>query len=272
MTTQAIEASTEYVCGWDSEVCCTKLAEALASEEAPTVVLAQRCVNTAAEVLYALSGRRFGACELTVRPCRLECRAGANRYGPVWTPVLEGGQWTNVGCNRCGTSCSCTRVCEVRLPGPIREVLEVKLDGTVLGEEEYRVDNSGTSLVRVGDGCWPICQDMNLPDTDPGTWSVTYTRGLPVPEGGKAAFAELACELYKGCAADDEKCRLPKRVVSIVREGVNFALLDPMTFIEKGKTGLYLVDLWLNAVNPKARTQSAGIYSVDMPAVRRPGS
>lgn len=273
MTVQAIEADSEFVCGWTSEVCCSKLAEALASVDPDVVVVAQRSVTTAAEVLYALSGRRFGACELTVRPCRPECRSGyPDAGGYPWTPVLEGGQWMNVSCRRCGDGCSCTRVCEVRLPGPIRAVSEVKVDGAILAPTDYRVDNSGQSLVRLGESCWPTCQNMTAADTEPGTWSVTYTRGLPLPEGGKAAFADLACELYKACADDDSSCKLPKRVVSIAREGVSFALLDPMVFLKEGKTGLYLVDLWLSSVNPQAKTRPSGIYSPDMPAMRRPGS
>lgn len=268
MTIQEIEAATPYVCGWSSDVCCSKLATALASGDVQQVAIAQRCVDTAAEVLYGLSGRRFGLCELTVRPCRTECCAPCDMAGPRWTPVLVGGQWTNVACGRCGDTCSCTKVCEVLLPGPIASVTEVKLDGVIVPPAEYRVDNART-LVRIGEGCWPTCQDMNLEDTEPGTWSVTYLRGLPVPAGGQNAFAELACELFKACD-DDDKCRLPKRVTSISREGVSM-VLDPMTFMTEGKTGLYAVDLWLHTVNPQARTRSAGVYSVDAPRVRRPG-
>lgn len=280
MTVQAIEAASDYVCGWTSEVCCSKLAEALVSEDAPTVVLAQRSVNTAAEVLYALSGRRFGLCELTVRPCRPNC---SNRFpdyqyavgygygGSPWIPVLDGGQWTNVGCGRCRNSCSCTRVCEVLLPGPIDSVTEIKLNGTVVDPTEYRVDDHRT-VVRLGTDCWPICQNMTAPDTEDNTWSITYLRGLPLPSGGEAAFADLACELYKGCTNDTD-CKLPRRFLSnINREGVSFAFLDAMQFLEKGKTGLYMVDLWLSAVNPQAKSRPAGLYSPDMPAFRRPGS
>lgn len=268
MTVQGIEAASDYVCSWATDICCDPLATALASNDAATVRMAQRAVTAAAEILYALSGRQFGLCELTVRPCRTECCDPCNQSGPRWTPALIGGQWTNVSCGDCGDGCSCSKVCEVALPGPIDSIVEVKLDGVVLAADQYRVDNRRT-LVRLTEGeCWPTCQEMSLDSSQPGTWEVTYYRGLPLPEAGEASFAELACELYKACA-NDGTCKLPKRVTSIQRDGVTMAFLDPMTFIEKGKTGLYLVDLWLTAVNPKARVRRAGIYSPDLPTTRR---
>jgi hypothetical protein len=268
-TTTAFTADSPYVCGWTTDSCCDALNNA--DED-----LAQRCINSAAEILYALSGRQFGTCEVTVRPCYQKCAEGVNflnwnngilgASGYPWLPVLSGGLWTNISCG-CRTNCSCTTVCEVLLPGPIDSVTEVKLNGDVLTEgTDYRVDNR-RSLVRVGGGCWPKCQDMTLVDTEDNTWSVTYMKGSPLPEAGRSALSELACEMCLACLG--KACRLPSRVTSIQRQGVSMALLDPMTFIDYGRTGLYAVDLWLKTVNPLARSRSAAVLSPDIEPVRR---
>ena len=62
----------------------------------------------------------------------------------------------------------------------------------------------------------------------------------------------LMCELAKACYTD-QACRLPQRVTSITREGVTLAMLDPFEMLDKGRTGLFEVDLWLEAVNRAAR-------------------
>lgn len=261
VTTDTWTSTTPYVCGWTTTACCDALLDA-----DPDV--AQRAVDTAAEILYALSARQFGLCELTVRPCRLTECGPCDLTGPRWTPVLLGGQWTNVSCSRHGDPCSCHKVCEVLLPGPIDSIVEVKVDGEVLLDTEYRVDGR-RALVRLGsDDCWPTCQDMALDSDQPGTWEVTYLKGKPLPVAGQNALSTFACEIVKACNGDDT-CALPKRLTSITRQGISMAVLDPMPFLQQGRTGLYLVDAWLAAVNPKARTRSAGILSPDMPQARR---
>lgn len=226
--------------------------------------MAQAAVNQAAEVLYALSGRQFGICEVVARPCRPACCEPCGRgTGYRWTPVLQGGQWTNVSCVGCKDVCSCTTVCEALLPGPVYEVTEVLLDGVVLAETEYRVDGR-RALVRLTDGeCWPTCQNMNLEPTEVGTWQVSYLRGRPLPEAGKNALGALANELAKACLGDST-CALPERVTTIARQGVTMALLDPMDFLTRNRTGIYAVDLWLTAVNPHGRSRHAGVYSPDV--------
>lgn len=255
-------AESQYVCGWTmDDSCWTKLATAFEDEaKAP---MAQAAVNQAAEVLYALSGRQFGVCEVVARPCRQACCDPCGRGGGYrWTPVLQGGQWMNVSCVGCKDACSCTTVCEVLLPGPVVSVSEVLLDGVALDESEYRVDNR-RALVRIGEGCWPTCQNMNLEPTEVGTWQVKYERGRPLPEAGKMALGALANELAKACL-NDSTCALPERVTTIARQGLTMALLDPMEFLTRNRTGIYAVDLWLTAVNPLGRQRHAGVYSPDV--------
>ena len=279
-------ADTPYACGWTMDDDCASCRKAvpcsgpgLPQEEADAVF--QNCVNMAAEILYALSGRQFGLCEITVRPCRKAC-CDPCQDGPRWTPVLQDGQWINVSCNSCGDSCSCPNVCEIALPGPVDSITEIRVDGQVLPPSAYRIDNrrylvalerpvldeEGNPTGESERFCWPTCQDMTAPATEPNTWEVTYLRGLPIPEAGRRALAELACELCLACL-NDSSCRLPKRVTTITRDGVTMALLDPQTFISEGLTGLYGVDLWIRSVNPRGLPRQAAILSPDMKNMRR---
>lgn len=229
-------------------------------------------VQMATEVLWALSGRQFGLCEVTLRPCRKDCVDQiywGNQFLP-WQgsypqPALIGGQWFNLVCGGCGGDCACTSISEVVLPNVVNEILEVKVDGEILEEDEYRVDN-GNLLVRLG-ADWPHCQELNLPDTEPGTWSVTAEYGLEVPELGQWAVGELACELMT--LMRGEECRLPANVARMTRQGVSF---DFTTLMSGGKLGMYWSDLFLGAVNPGGLTSRAKTYSVDHPGPRRVGT
>lgn len=229
-------------------------------------------IASASYVLWALSGRRFGVCEITVRPCSRECLGqGGPLYVP-WAsfyssgfvvPYLFRGAWYNLSCG-CQSECSCTELCEVTLPSPLCEVSQVKLDGVVMDPAAYRCDD-WRKLVRIDGGCWPLCQDMDKDDDQPNTWSVTAQFGLEVPAMGKLAAAELACEFLKGCVGVE--CALPQRVTTLTRQGVSATFFDPQDFLANGKTGIYNVDLFLTASNPYGLAARPTVWSPD---VRKP--
>lgn len=254
-------------CSWelDDPACCPAWASATPEQRANATAVAT-------EVLWALSGRRFGTCPVTVRPCRQPCeRTLCPAFGPYYgggtfTPRLLDGAWIN-GCGQCVTDCSCGPMCEVVLPGPVDTVLEVKVDGAVVPPADYLIYDHRALVRRDTGECWPYCQDLAAPDTDAGTFSVRYTLGTPVPAAGLYAAGIYACELLKACT--DGPCRLPRRVTSIVRQGVTYALLDPMEFLEKGLTGLYEVDAWIRAVNPAGLAVGARVHSPDRRPPRR---
>lgn len=200
-------------------------------------------LQAASEILHVLSGRQFpGVCEDLIRP----------RYG--------------CGCLYRNASCSHTRR-ELALPQtPVVEVLEVVVDGVTLTEGTHYKLLDRRSLRRIDDESWPAVQDLDLPDTEEDTWSVRYTFGLGPPASGVLAAATLACELAKACQPEefgDSECKLPERVTSITREGVSMIVLDPFAFLEKGRTGLYEVDLFLSAVNPQGARRRARAFSPD---------
>lgn len=233
----------------------------------PTVT--GQAVEVATEVLWALSGRQFGVCTTTVRPCRRTCPDffgfgfGVDMY-PL--PALIGGLWYNLTCGVCSGVCSCTELSEAVLPGYVSEIVSVKVDGTPLVTGAYRVDN-GNHLVRTDGGRWPWCNDLSKPDTATGTWSVTAKFGHPVPTAGLLAAGELACELSKSLA-QDTTCRLPRSVQSVSRQGVTINYADITKAMAEGSTGLYLVDQFIQAYNPSHLRQRPRVFSVDTPVPR----
>ena len=234
----------------------------VAACDCPTAPAAQlaTAITTASEVMYAATGRQWpGLCSETVRPC------SSSSGGPPWTPRLVDGAWYNSGgcsCHEAG-ECGCGPTPQVTLPrSNVTAITEVLIDGAVLSSGAYRLD-LGRWLVRVdGDG-WPCCQNLTLATTQPGTWSVEYDFGDPVPTSMKRAAAVLATELVKGCI-NDSTCRLPQRLQTISRQGVSMAFLDPQTFLADGLTGLYEVDLIIRSVNPHGLARRSTVWSPDI--------
>src|SRR5581483_12410773 len=100
-------------------------------------------------------------------------------------------------------------------------IVQVKIDGVVVDPSTYAVSNNRT-LIRTTstDGSltnqgWPCCQDQTLPDTEVNTWSVTYTYGMPPPQLGVMAVAELACQfmMVLSPSINSAGCQLPARTV-----------------------------------------------------------
>lgn len=233
-------------------------------------------VSTATELLWNLSGQRFGLCTVTLRPCRRDCASGLpDDFGPPWTasswprPALIGGLWFNLICGGCAGSCSCSDVSEFVLPAPVHEIVEIKLDGTPMVSGAYRLDNNRI-VVRTDGGRWPRCNDLSLDDTEESTWSVTAAFGEVVPEGGILAMGALVCEILRAIGGED--CKLPAGVQQLVRQGVTISYPDVGELFRQGRTGLYLVDAFLAAWNPYGLRQRSRVYRVDRPTVRRAGT
>lgn len=254
-------AVTLAPCAWDPIACGCDLpgygdAEESGEEPDQSVVYA---VETSQFILWALSGRQFGCCELTFRPCRRECDTGLE--GGPWGAYLKDGLWYNMPCRQCASPCSCNEVCEIRLPhAPACDVTEVIMDGQVLDPSKWRLEDNEWLVVT--DGCFPDCQDMAASLGQPGTWGVTYEYGTPVPTAGRRAVGALACEILKACR-NDSGCCLPKRTQSFSRQGISAVMLDPFEFFDKMRTGIYEVDLFLMAVNPAGRPSAARVMSPD---------
>lgn len=232
----------------------------------------------ASQIMFEVSGRQFtGNCERTVRPCATQQNAcwNLNPYfgwtGWPWAWAWDGVTWgwyDQLGCH-----CNCEAMSRVLLPGyPVTQVTEVKIDGVVQSPDTYRLDE-WQFLTRMRDPAdptiplfWPACQVMDLADTEPGTWSVSYLSGIAPPLIGKAAAAALACELLPG--AD---CKLPTGAVQIVRQGLTINRLQPLaTMLLEGMTGIPAIDAFMAAYNPGKLRRRPAIWSPDGPKYARP--
>lgn len=210
--------------------------------------------DVASEILFVLSGRQFGVATQTVRPrsLRPSCPSRACLGGDGGFPERGGS---------CGGR---TRSIRDGIGVPIVGVTELWVDGALLPAGSYRV--TPDAIIRTDGGAFPCCQDPDSPRTEAGTLEVTYTWGKQIPDSGVLAAREFACQLALAAApATAGKCRLPARVQTISRQGVTMALLDPQTFLDEGRTGLYLVDLFLGAFNPGRGRRRARVFSPDVP-------
>lgn len=272
---------TTEPCSWPvSYAACTSLpdgwlGDALADPVVPPHADRATFEQMAADFLWRWTGRSLGVCDVSIRPCRnnLSLGGGPTTFegrgptlggGTPWTPVLLRGEWWNIGCGGCGfDACGCDGPESILLPGPVASVSEVIIDGVTLAPSEYRVD--GNRLIRLV-GAWPTGQFLSLPDGAEGTWSVTYQRGIEVPVGGQIAAGVLAVELFRA-ACGDSGCGLPKRFQSITRQGVTVAMLDSFEDIDKGHTGIFLIDSWIASMSVPLRRSS--VYSPDVRATRQ---
>lgn len=224
------------------------------------------------EIAWALSGRQFGLCEITLRPCRRECTAdwmsgglAASPY-PYWlSPSYPSLLLSD--CGRCLHGCSCASLSEVRLTAPVHRIVAVRVDGAAVPTGSYQLYGA-RSLIRTDGLEWPACNDLTLPDTQVGTWSVTAEYGQSVPESGALAVGQLACEYLRAMRGDD--CRLPRNVTQLVRQGVTISMPDVTTAVKEGLTGMPLVDQFIQAYNPGRLPARSRTYKVDELAAWRP--
>lgn len=246
-------------CAWvvPDPLCCEEWA-ALSAE------IKSAAKDYAALILWAATGRQFGLCTVTVRPCGMKpCADGAASFfghewsSATWVPYIFNGNWFNC---MCPGACCCDPRCQVRLMGPVDSVTEVLIGGIAVDPDTYRVDDQHW-LVRTAGECWPICADMDTDDGD-NVFEVTYVRGTTPPPALLRAASTLACEWGKACAGGD--CRLSNRVTSIARQGVSIEMADPNAVLDDGLTGLWEVDSVILALNPFKRKSRARIWAPEM--------
>ena len=211
--------------------------------------------TVSSQIIYLLSGRKYGVRTETIRPYAGNRACGWGAYiaaaGDSWT-------WNNTFQDEGEPTW-------VMLKGPVRELVSVKIDGVTLSTTGYALyDNR--KLVRTPDSAgnqtaWPLHQRMDLDDTNLGTFSITYQWGQDVPVGGMLAAQTLACELARYLDNDPES-QLADRVTTVARQGVTLTI-DPDAFLQDGRTGLRLPDLWIKAVNPNGSKRKPRIMSVE---------
>lgn len=222
-----------------SETCCWPVVapDCCDSWDNATTEQREKAMRLAVDFLWAASGRQFGTCEVTVRPCGLSCpcTSGPCHLTPAglgtlpWQPhITSSGAWSNSTCSEC----RCCAPCEVALPGPVSSITRVVVYGSTIDASAYRVDNA-RYLVRDDGQCWPECNDYSK-RTGAGVFEVTYVTGNEVPYGGMVAAGALACSLIQLCP-DGQNC--------------GDCLSDA--------AATAVVDQWLALVNPNKLSQPA---------------
>jgi hypothetical protein len=243
-------------CPWDLDLTCIDVDQWNGFDPAVKTL----ATALASASLSALSAYRVGGCPITVRPGRQNscCIPAYDTYGPrgsMYSPgVNVAGLWINTcGCN---TGCDHGPSCSVRLPAPVGRLDEIRIDGVVLDLTDFRVDN-GNLLVYGGNG------DCPLPDTEVGTWSVTYLNSFAPDLLAQQAAAKLAFEFALSCGDDlHGQCRLPSGVTTIVRTGVTMEMAAGL--FPEGFTGIPSIDAWISLVNPRTRKTQTRVSSPDV--------
>lgn len=233
-----------------------------------------RAEQVALTTLRALSANVFDCVQRTIRPCGSICHSksistyhGTGRPRAVSPWINSSGQWMNGGCG-CGAACGC---CEpysaIHLIDPdglpVRGIVEVKIDGVTLADTAYRVDvYGGYQLLRTDGARFPCCQNVDLPDTEPDTFSVTYLAGARLDAAGLAAYSALACAMLSECC-DPGSCSSLEGVVSVVRQGMSFERADARALFDGRLTGVAVTDRWLATVNSQGALRPSVVRSAE---------
>lgn len=205
-------------------------------------------IEVASWVLYRLTGEKYPGIVPTTE-----------WYGLENTTCSSGCLYPHEAMNRSHHHyyfpvCTNTSPRQLRLRHvPVRSITSVSVGGSALAASAYYVVNSAYLIRR--DVCgWELRQGVE----------VAYSYGQNPPTAGRRAAAKLADELILAFNQSDA-CRLPDRVTSISRQGVSMTVLDPQDFLKDGRTGLYEVDLFIQAANPAGARKRPKVFSPDKP-------
>lgn len=227
----------------------------------------QRALDAASQILEALvGGSPLSTSTVQLKPCPCTTHAGwggelytrpgdrladVNGYGSPGLSSRSPYYW-RVGADLVVADGGCPH--ELVLPdSPVLAVLSI-----VDSDTAAVIDPAGYELL-----------DGNVLRQTPGAarWSlrslhITYRHGGPtLTAAALLAAAALAVEIGKDSAG--LPCSLPTRVTTVTRQGISFAMLDPQTYLDGGRTGVYLVDLYLVAA--RTRPKRSNVLSPDRP-------
>lgn len=222
-----------------------------ASAGAELVALAE---SYAAAAMRMLTLQRVGGLPITVMPCGRTCTSPLMKL-EMFSPAPFYPSARDLKACNCYLGCGCSDVGGVALTGPVGDIVEVKLYGTVLDPSEYRVEDD--RLIRNNGEAWPACGGKDF--------LVTYLNARPVDAMGAYAGGVLAWEFLKMLTAD-RKCRLSSSVKAVNRQGIQMEM-TPGLFPE-GVTGIEEVDIYLRQWNPHGQKVAPKVYSLDLPRQR----
>ena len=276
-------------CGWVPDAPCLTAPGGPCCPDIPAnPAIAALSLEVAASLIWALTGRQFGLCEYTVRPCKIsECDTSLYESIYMWDrlggsdnlgvgiggtfPLLMDGQTYNVSCGCKVGCCTCKGTCEFYLPGPVESIVNITVGGVVRAPSTYQLYSDGRVVFLAdpvtGEINCPPCQNYDHAPGEDDTWSVTYLKGQPVPDVLNLAAGLYACEWAKSLLG--QPCGLPSYAIRIQKPGVDIEYPDPFELVKEGLTGVILVDQLIKAYNPYRMAQPSRVWSPDLNRVRR---
>lgn len=196
----------------------------------------------------------------------------------------------------CGQGCDPSTI---SLPGTISEVIEVVIDGVVLPRSSYGISGH-KELIRLDGGVWPAFNDLRkspfeavanvisetsgycngefLQDGSTHTckdeisctlskcggsssWAIRYLEGKCAPIDAQLAAAALAREILPFLCPDG--CNFDAPISRVQDKAGVDALYFPLGKGNKFTafpTGIYVVDMWLNSVNPNGLMRPGSVH------------
>lgn len=218
--------------------------------------------KAASQLLWALTGRKYTGTNTVTE--RYVCFTRWHSFGlatGTTTAIIANGNMQNIPLTANSyyetASDGVTPGARLKLRGtPVQKIHAIRDHlGEIVNPNYYYLSDHSTIQPTIGVPWWPC----NI--------EVTYTYGAPPPAMGQMAARTLAIEFCKMWAGED--CELPQRVTSISRQGVSYTILDPQDFVQEGRTGLYMVDMFLKSVNPDKARNRARVFSPDTSRARR---
>ncbi|QBZ73510.1 head-to-tail adaptor [Streptomyces phage Mischief19] len=250
--------------------------------------------RVASDYLRAMTGNHYGqSCPVIVRPCYGSCNGSSGDgwwfsgplplgYSGPFYPYRGGDgllrNWRGCGCKT--DLCHCgAELCRLPLPGPIHTVNSIYINGVLLPNDHYTIQDARW-LVRANPPgndpldpllgtCWPECQDYTNPvlvGADGNhTFAVEYTTGVGEPPILRAAMSSLTAHFIRGC--DGCGCGVGTRqnLSRMSRQGVDLEFADAQQVFTDGRTGIELVDWAIRALNPSGLPRAMRVLSPDMP-------
>lgn len=207
----------------------------------PTGPFTDWAVRTASWILYKLTAEKYSGIQVTTDAYSLDS-VGTLQYHPE----VINGEMYNLPAGLSSTSNTMLRLRRK----PVLSVSEVYSGTRLVPFAEYELRNNAF-IVRKDKMPWITSPLEEL--------VVTYTHGSPPPIAGRRAAIRLANELIMA-ETGDSMCALPDSVTSISRQGISYTLLDPQVYIEKGRTGVYEIDMFIYAANPRGALKKPGVY------------
>lgn len=231
-----------------------------------------RAANYAVNILYRLTGRRFGTCEAQVRPCAIDSYRYLSTYnsGGAFPSALSPHIYDNALIAPISSSslpilacADCTAKSRTTLDFPFRvnELTDVTIGSESIPLSEFAILDHRTIVWRSPTGRkFPTDNDPNATLGNDDTWSVTARTGTPPPADTATILGIFACEVAKSMA--NVKCRLPRPVTSLQRQGVTYQFVEE-EYLSRGLVGLTEVDQWIVSVNPSRLHEPPRVYSPD---------